>query len=419
MAIRENDESRSVTQCRQCGSQELALILDLGHHPPSDAFLKPEQLHQAETFYPLRLVSCQSCGLLQIDFLVDGRILYQQDYPYESSTTATGRQHYNQMAKDIVQAFGFKPESLALDIGSNVGVLLQGFKEAGMSVLGVDPAPNMAAKANAAGIRTMNDFFREEVADSILAQHGLVQVITGTNVFAHMHELHSAVAGMKKILASDGVIVIEAPYALDLIEHLEYDTIYHEHIAYLSVKPLESYFKKFDLELFKVEKTAIHGGSLRYFVGHTGTHPIDASVATFIQQEETFGLYSLPRLQKFAQDVAQQKLDLLALLLDLKRQGKIVVGLSVPAKGNTLLNYCHIDQSFLDFLTEKAEIKVGRYSPGMHIPIHKDEKIVQEKPDYALILAWNFAKEIMANMEEYKNQGGKFIVPIPHPLIIE
>lgn len=404
--------------CHMCKSRNISLVLDLGWHPPSDSFLKDLEEIKSELFFPLRLFTCEDCGLLQIDARVDPKVLYQRNYIYESSTTKTGRSHFEQMAKDICECFSIPKGSLAVDIGSNVGVLLQGFKNAGLNVLGVDPAKIPAKKAIKSGIETIIDFFDRNLAEDIVNRYGKASVITGTNVFAHLHELDDAVKSMKYLLAEDGVIAIEAPYAMDLVENTEYDTIYLEHIGYLSVKPMRRYFKKFDLELFDIKKISIHGGSLRYYVGYKGRHPVSEKIAEYIAKEEEYGLYSKEKLFQFADKVKEQKESLRKLLQDLKADGKKIVGLSAPAKGNTLLNYCQINRDFLDFITEKNPLKIGRYTPGTHIPIYNDEKILTENPDYALILAWNFADEIMNNMKEFKEKGGKFIIPIPKPKII-
>lgn len=409
---------KSVTACHMCKGKNLALILDLGHHPHSDDFVEPERLRKEMHSFPLRLVSCKDCGLLQIDYLVNPDILYKTNYVYESSTTATGRAHYNQMAYEIIERFSIPKNELALDIGSNVGVLLQGFKDAGMRVLGVDPARIPAEKAIASGIPTIIDYFTKDIAGDITVKHGIARVITGTNVFAHLHEIDNAVEGMKRLLAPSGVIVIEAPYALPLIERLEYDTIYHQHVAYLSVKPMRAYFGRFGLELFDVVPRDIHGGTIRYYVGHTGAHPVASSVDDYIKKEESFGLYGKERLERFAHDVQAQRTALLSLLQELKGKGKRIVAISAPAKGNTLLNYCNIGTHYLDYATEKASFKVGKYTPGTFIKIEPDSKLLEDQPDYALILAWNFSKEIMANVEAYKKRGGKFIIPIPEPHIV-
>lgn len=412
------NRGRHATSCHMCESSRLYPVLDLGYHPPSDAFLTSAHLKEPETRYPLRLASCINCGLLQIDYFVDPRILYQEDYPYESTMTQTGFTHYHKMAEDISRELEVAPGSLVIDIGSNDGLLLSGFRKMGMRVLGVDPAGPVAKKAIARGIETIIDFFDERVAENILKNHGPAEIITGTNVFAHLHDLASAVRGTKALLSPKGAIIIEAPYAVDLLENLEYDTIYHEHIGYLSVRPMQNYFSKFGLELFDVQKQSIHGGSLRYYVGHEGARHASLRVTDALSEEERSGLYSQKKLQDFAQSVHNHKQELLNTLIGLKRQGKKIVGISAPAKGNTLLNFCNIDYTFLDFITEKSLLKIGRFTPGTHIPIRPDQMLESEKIDYGLILAWNFADEIMQNLSKFREAGGKFIIPIPQPRIV-
>ncbi len=405
-------------ECRMCTSPDLKPVLDLGHQPHSDSFPTREQLDDAQVSYPLRLVACSACGLLQIDYLVDPKILYQEDYLYVSSTTATGKKHYTEMAESIVRLFHLGPESLVIDIGSNVGVLLGAFRTQGPRVLGVDPAKIPVRQARTNGIDTVEDFFTSKVARRIKKKYGVASVITGTNVFAHLHELDDAVSGMKTLLAKDGVVIVEAPHALTMINNLEYDTIYHQHVSYLSVRPMGSYLKRMGLELFRVEELPIHGGSLRYFAGFPGEHVVEPSVNILVQKEEAGGIYDTQRLSRFARDVAEQKHALVTLLLGLKTDGKRVVALSAPAKGNTLLNYCHLDTAIIDYATERNPLKIGRYTPGTYIPIYDDRRILSDAPDYALILAWNFAEEIMKNMSDFKKRGGKFILPIPKPVIV-
>lgn len=405
-------------RCLMCASEKRSLVLDLGAQPHSDSFPTEKQLHTKDARYPLRLVSCTSCGLLQLDYLVDPSILYQQDYLYVSSTTETGRKHYTDLAHTIVERFAFPPGSLAIDIGSNVGVLLSGFKDVGMRVLGIDPAPIVTATAIMSGIDTIVDFFTSDLAETVLKRHGKASTITATNVFAHLHDVDDAVSGMKKVLAKDGVIVIEAPHALTMFEDLEYDQIYHQHVSYLSVRPMKSYFKQAGLELFEVEELSIHGGSLRYLVGWPGVHPIDSSVETILAEEESRGLYDEMQRTKFAAEVEDQRRALIDLVQECKKRGKRIIALSAPAKGNTLLNYCNLDASLIDFATERNPLKVGRYTPGTRIPIYSDDRVLSDMPDYALILAWNFADEIMKNMAEFKRRGGKFIVPVPRPRVL-
>ncbi|MFA5129335.1 MAG: class I SAM-dependent methyltransferase [Patescibacteria group bacterium] len=407
------------TTCRLC-SQLLPneIILDLGFQPPSDEFIRPEELRSPHGYYPLQLQMCEACGHLQLSYHVDPRVLYQHNYPYEQSTTETGRKHYHLMASSLVDRLSAPADSLAIDIGSNVGVLLEGFRIKGMKVLGVDPAEDMARKAVERGIPTIADFFSLEVARRIRSEHGTAHIITGTNVFAHLHYPGNAVDGVKELLSEKGALIFESPHALDLVQNLEYDTIYHEHLGYMSAKPVQKFFAAHSLELFDLEKTAIHGGSMRYFAGHPGAHPISPNVEQVIREEESGGLYDRSSMLEFAERVKDHRMKLSQLLMDLRKQGKRVVGVSAPAKGSTLLNYCHLHPGILDYIAEKAEIKIGLLTPGSNIPIVSDQRLLDDQPDYALILAWNFAEEIMKNLQVYHDRGGRFIIPIPEPRIV-
>jgi len=393
-------------------------VLDLGHQPHSDDFLSPERLNEVEFFYPLKLVSCEDCGLLQIDYFVNPEILYQTNYVYMTSANNIGVKHFHAMAESISSRFEFPRNSLAVDIGSNDGTLLQGFRKVGFDILGVDPATDVCRIASDNGVPVIVDFFGNAVAERISKENGKAKVITGTNVFAHMHELDSATAGMVHLLDEDGVLVIEAPFAKDMIEKLEYDTIYHQHIGYISVKPLQSYLARFGLEIFDVEPQEIHGGVLRYFVGHHGKRPVMPSVSSYIAEEEEFGLYDKESLKNFQARVERQRRDLLDLVRRLRDEGKSIAIVSAPAKGNTLLNYCNIDTSLVEFATEHNLLKVGKYTPGTHIPIFSDSELLVRRPDYAIILAWNFADQIMEKLSEYREGGGQFIIPIPDPKIV-
>ena len=404
--------------CRLCKGKRLERFLDLGSTPPSDAFLRKEDLAKPEPRYPLDVYLCLDCGQAQLGYVVPPEILYRRDYPYESSTTRTGREHFFHLAKTVSERFGLGKDSLAIDIGSNVGVLLSGFKAQGTRVLGVDPATDMAAIANKNGIPTIPEFFNGELAKKIAKEHGKADAITATNVFAHINNLDDVMEGIRALLSEKGVFVIEAPHFLDLVLKTEYDTIYHEHLSYLSVKPIQAFFARFGFELFDVEKHPIHGGTARYFATRKGSHPVSPAVATIISAETKEGIHSVDRLKKFAGAVNEQKRLLVELLTRLKKEGKRVVGVSAPAKGNTLLNYCGITPDLLEYISEKAEIKVGLYTPGTHIPIYDDAKFLADQPDYAMILAWNFADEIMANLKVFKESGRHFIVHIPKPIIV-
>ena len=401
-----------------CKSERLEQFLDLGFHPHSDGFMTEEQLNEPEVYYPLTVYLCYECSLVQLGYVVPAKDLYDERYVYESSITKTGRHHFLSLAKSTADRFKLEKDSLVIDVGSNVGVLLSGFKECGTRILGVDPAPIIAKIANANGIHTIPKPFTAELASTILLQKGRASVITATNVFAHIDDLHDFMDAVDMLLAERGVLIIEVPYLVNLIAELQYDTIYHQHLSYFSIKPLVMFFKKFGMRIFDVAQLTLHGGSIRVFVARAGKRKIRGIVQELLDLERRKYMYSMDTFNAFALCVKAQRRDLLYLLRGLKKQGNHIVGISAPAKGNTLLNYCKIDTDLVDYITEKAKIKVGRFTPGMHIPIYPDEKLMQDKPDYALLFAWNFAEEILQNMRDYSKQGGKVITPIPHPKIL-
>jgi SAM-dependent methyltransferase len=401
-----------------CGSTELHEFLDLGFTPPADQFRRKDQLREPDVYYPLRVVMCEDCGLAQLSHVVSAEVLYRNDYPYESSTTRTGRLHWAQFAESVAKRFELGSDDLAVDIGSNVGVLLAAFRDQGLRIQGVDPAANIVLIAQQNGIDTICDFFNEETALQIMRDKGPASVITATNVFAHIDDLDGFTQSIKLLLRESGVFIFEAPYFVNLLNRIEYDTIYHEHLSYLSAKPLVPFFARHGLEVFHIEQNDIHGGSFRVFVAHKGKCPVSETVGDLIREEIQQGIYTRGVLERFAALVRENKKSLVWLLQSLKHEGKHIVAVSAPAKGMTLLNYCGIDKDILDFVTEKSQLKVGRFTPGAHIPVVPDSELLAKQPDYALLLAWNFAEEIMRNLDEYHRHGGKFIIPIPSPRIV-
>ncbi len=409
---------RSLTLCRMCKSSSLTMYLDLGHTPPADQFRTKEELDLPEIWYPLQVLLCEECGLSQLSHVVDPRVLYQHDYPYESSTTATGKMHWDDFAKKVSERLALPADSLVVDVGSNVGTLLQSFGVLGMRMIGVDPAPNIAHIANEAGVTTYNDFYGVSVAERIKAEHGQAAVIVGANVFAHIDNLDAVMEASLTLLAPGGAFIFESPYFGNLVDHMEYDTIYHEHLSYLSLAPVVRFASRFGLEVFAVEESEIHGGAFRVYMARNGEHPIDLSVQAFLTRETEMHLNELTTLKAFANRVVENKKALIGLIEKLRAQGKDIVAVSAPAKGMTLLNYCGITSAHLSFATEKSQLKIGRYTPGGHIPIVPDSELISRSPDYALLLAWNFAPEIMKNNSAFRERGGKFIIPIPEPHII-
>ena len=406
-------------KCRLCKSQVLRPILDLGFTPPADQFLHETQLREPETYYPLRMCLCAKCSFAQLDHVVDPKILYQNDYPYEASITRAGHAHWKSFAKSAVGRFKLKGTDLVVDIGSNVGVLLAAFGDEGVRIQGVDPAPNIVKIAQDNGIDTICDFIGMGAVDRIVGEKGRASLVTATNVFAHIDDLDALMAELVRLLTDEGVFVFEAPYFLHLLEMNEYDTIYHEHLSYIALRPLVPFLEKFNLQIFDVEEDDIHGGSIRVYIGKRSQRPASTRFKELVEAEAETLKPTAPLVAGFAERVRKNRADLTWLLHSLKQQGKTIAGVSAPAKGMTLLNYCGIGQGLLDFVTEKSKLKIGKYTPGTHLPVLGDEALTERRPDYALLLAWNFAEEIIKNIDGYRRAGGKFIVPIPSPRIID
>ena len=404
--------------CRLCGSKNLFEFLDLGFSPISDQIVTKEQLDEQEATYPVTVNSCTDCGFCQLGFVVPPELMYNENYSYDGSATMGLRKHHISIANQICDNFKLDHDSLVIDVGSNAGVLLSGFRDRGCKVLGIDPSVNVANIARDKNIEVIGDLFSSELAERIKNEYGQVSVITGTNVFAHIDDLHDFLKAADILLNENGIICIEAPQLMTLIENLEYDTIYHEHLSYLSLRPLRDFCKKMHMDIFNVEFYEIHGGSFRYFIGRENLREISENIPKFLELEEQKEIYKKSRLEKFALDVKNQKEELNSLLWKLKKEGKKIVGISAPAKGNALTNYCKISPDLMDYITELNPLKIGKFSPGMHIPIVEEDRLLIDKPDYGLILAWNFADEKIKNNQKFVENGGKFIIPIPHPKIV-
>jgi SAM-dependent methyltransferase len=408
---------RYMRNCRMCNSENLYPFLNLGFHPPSDAILSQNDLEEPEITFPLKVVQCQDCGLTQTSYVVNPKLLYGYKYKYESSMTETGKSHFFNMADSISSKFVFKENPLVVDIGSNVGVLLEGFERNGARVLGIDPAPEICKKANERGIETWQEFINSKVASRIVNKKGKAKIVTGTNVFAHIDDKKEFMNSLDVMLDDEGIFVFEAPYLVDLIDNMEYDTIYLEHLEYISVKPLIGFFKKYGMDIFDIEKYDIHGKSLRFFSCRENRIPISDTTTKYLNLEDEKKIYKKETLDDFAQKVKDHRNELVNLLRDLKKEGNKIVGISAPAKGNTILNYCKIGTDLIDYITEKSDIKQRHYTPGMHIPIIGEDQLLKDRPDYGVVFAWNFANEIIKNNKEFAERGGKFIIPIPSPII--
>jgi len=396
------------TNCRMCGSKNLLQWLDLGHQPHSDQFKKSKD--EEEIAYPLGVSVCEECGLNQLTHIVAKEELYLKDYLYESSITKTASDHWMEFAKTVSEKVGLPENSFVVDIGSNDGTLLTKFQSLGHSVLGIDPTPEATDIAIKRGVPTIQKFFGKEATDEI---DDLSELIVGTNVFAHVHDLNQFMFDIDSILAPRGVFVFESPYFGEFLKGLEYDTVYHQHLSYLSLKPLVPFLEKHGMEVFDVEQRPLHGGVFRVYIARKGARDIKPAVAVMIANET----WTFDTLQQFAKDVEKSRDDLLNLMQDIHLQGKKVAVVSTPAKGNTLLNYTKIGR-YIDFSTDKSTLKQGRFTPGTFIKVFSDEELCRRQPDYALILAWNFFDEISRNV---RAQGfkGKFIRPLPNVQVYE
>ncbi|HWI59084.1 MAG TPA: class I SAM-dependent methyltransferase [Bacillota bacterium] len=404
-------------QCRSCGSTHGTQILDLGLQPLANNLLRDEDLAKPEPKFPLRLAVCQTCWLLQITDLVPPVQLFSE-YLYFSSFSDLMLRHAKQAAERYIQDFSLKHNSLVVEVASNDGYLLQYFQAKQVPCLGIEPAANIAKVARGKGIETLVEFFGNDLAQTLAAANRQADLILGNNVFAHAPNTNDFVAGLRTLLKPDGRIILEFPYAADFIEKSEFDTIYHEHVFYFSLTALEPLFQRHGLSIFHVERLPIHGGSLRLFAGQAGRHPSQPSVAALREEEQRKGLGGLAYYQGFANRVLELKRSLVTLLHDLKQQGKSVAAYGASAKGSTLLNFFGLGRETLDFVADRSTYKQGRLTPGTHLPIVPPEQLLAGKPDYTLLLTWNFADEILEQQKAYRQQGGQFIIPIPKVAVV-
>jgi SAM-dependent methyltransferase len=402
--------------CRSCGGDGLSVFLSLGSLPLSDGFLDEAQLARQEPRYPLDVAFCASCALVQILKTVPPEELFGKDYPYFSSFVDTLLRHSRSNVEQRIEERRLGPHSLVVELASNDGYLLQYYRDRGIPVLGVDPAPGPVTAARAKGIETLLAFFGSQLAAELVAQGKQADVIHANNVLAHVADTNGFVAGIAALLKEDGVAVIEAPYVKDLIDHGEFDTIYHEHLCYFSVTALKNLFERHGLYLNRVESLAIHGGSLRLFV-EKQRRPAQ-SVLDYLDSERRLGLDQLAYYAGFSVRVAVIRSELTALLQDLKRRGARIVGYGAAAKGTIMLNYVGLGSDILDFIVDRNVHKQGRYVPGVRLRIEPPERVLESQPDYVLILPWNFKDEIMTQQDEYRRRGGRFIVPVPRPSIL-
>jgi quercetin dioxygenase-like cupin family protein len=392
-------------------------VIDLGHQPPSDAFLSEEELNESKIFYPLKVFFCEDCKLVQLSYAVDPKILFTDKYVYTSASNKPLLAHMKSLAERFTKDLGLSGRDLVVDIASNDGALLKEFEEHNVRILGVDPS-SVADIAIKNKIPTIKDFFNEALAKSILSDHGKAKLITGLSLIPHAKELVSIISGVKILLDHKGVFLAESHYLADMIEKLQYDAIYHEHLRYYSVTSLVNLFSRFGMEVFHAERIPTHGGSIRVLACKKGDYPVSDSVKFLLKEEEKSNLNSKDSFDNFRKKVNDNKRKLNAILHDIKSKGHRIVGIGAPAKGTTLLNFCKIDSSKLDYLAETSELKIGKYSPGMHIRILPEARLFEDNPGYALLLPWNIKENIIPKLRE-KGYMGKIIIPNPEPQIID
>jgi SAM-dependent methyltransferase len=385
--------------------------------PLSDGLVTPEQYARGEDRYGLTVVFCRNCCLMQIKETVPPEILFGADYPYYSSFSEYLLQHSRDNALRLIESRKLGPDSLVVELASNDGYLLKNFQEKGIPVLGIDPAPGPAAAAEKIGVPTLCEFFDADMARRLRDEGKRADVVIGNNVMAHIPDLNDFVEGISILLKDDGICVIENPYVKDLIENCEFDTIYHEHQCYHSVTAVSQLFARHGMTLFNVEHYPIHGGSMRYFGGPN--QEVGESVKRYLADEAAAGLTSFDYYRDFGARVESIKTELVRLLQELKSSGKRIAAYGAAAKGSTLTNYTGVDHRFLDFVVDRNVHKHGLFMPGIGVPIRPVEALVEDMPDYVLILAWNFKDEILRQQSEYTRRGGRWIVPIPFPAVLE
>ena len=401
--------------CRFCKNTLTNEFVDLGFSPPSNAYLKASQLNEPETYFPLRIMVCEKCFLVQIDEFARHEDIFNAEYAYFSSFSKSWLAHAKAYTQMMIKRFGFNEKSQVIEIASNDGYLLQYFKEAGVPVLGIEPTANTAAAAKEKGIESVVDFFGVRLANELVAKGTKAGLLLGNNVLAHVPDINDFVAGLSILLNADGVITFEFPHLLQLIDKNQFDTIYHEHFSYLSLIAVKQVFEHHKLDIFDVEEVTTHGGSLRIFAKHQADNTKNKSdnVAAMLDKEIQFGLNEMVLYQGYQAKAEKVKNDFTQFLIQAKNDGKKVAGYGAAAKGNTLLNFAGIKKDLLQFVVDASPHKQNKFLPGVHIPVYDEQKIKTDKPDYIVILPWNLKEEIAGQLNYIKEWGGRFVVAVP------
>lgn len=409
----------TLDRCQITGSRNLHLIMDLGHQPPCDSLVTEEMLGQPEATYPLRLFHCPESGLAQLDFVIDGSIVYFPEYPYRSGISKPLEEYQRAFADGIIGKFGLSKEAFCVDIGSNDGTLLTGFKRRGLRTLGVEPTNIAKIAAEENDIETVQTFFTEAVAKEIARDYGRANVITMTNVFAHMAPLGDVMRGVRALLDPDGVFVTESHYLLDILERDQFDTIYHEHIRTYSLKSLVTLFPYYGMEVFAVQRAHRYGGNIRAYVAREGVHPIEPSVKELLDLENRMGLHEPRTWVDFRRRVYANRDRFMEFIYRTHREGASLAGYSCPGRASPLLNYYGVAKDLLPYIGELPNsLKLGKYLPGKHIPIVSNRRLFEEQPDYVLVLAWHYTEAIVKRVRE-EGLKSKLVVALPEFAVLK
>lgn len=387
-------------------------FMSFGKMPIANGFLTPGQ-YPGEHFFQLETAFCPHCKMVQLTELVDERKMFHENYAFFSSTSLRMAEHFLRFADGVMKDYLDPSDPFVVEMGSNDGIMLQNFARAGVRHLGIEPSANVAEVARGKGIRTISDFFNEDLALRIIAEHGQADAFLGANVMCHIPYLHSVAAGIKILLKPGGLLIFEDPYVGDIVQKTAYDQIYDEHAFYFSLASVSHLFGEHGLEVIDVQPQDVHGGSMRYVIAHTGARPVSASVVLQRAKEQALGLDRPETYIQLRRNIELSRDELMALLFDLKRHGKRVVGYGATSKSTTVTNYCGITPDLVEFISDITPIKQGKFSPGAHIPVRPHSEFQEHYPEYALLFAWNHAEEIMAKEQKFRDAGGKWITYVP------
>ena len=417
MSVKNELHATPIRHCQICGAEPLNSVLFLGYIPPVNTMPEIGSVAVEQPAYPLEMLRCAGCGHVQIGLEVPAEILFPYSYPYLSGTTRILRENFADLYRECADVTALAPDSLIVDIGSNDGTLLKNFLTGGHCVLGIEPS-QAGAVAREQGIDTLTAYFSRDVAPQVIEKYGKARVITAANVFAHITEPHAVVDAITDLLADDGIFVSESHYLLPLVETLQYDTIYHEHLRYYHLGALNHLLRRHDLEIFRIKRIPTHGGSIRVYAARKGTQAIDAGVAAQFAAEDRAGITDGSALASFRKRVVASKLALMALLDGIKRAGGRIYGIGAPSRASTLINYVGLDDGILDCVLEvSSSHKLGKYVPGTRIPVLDEKKLFEDQPDCALLLSWHIADELIPILRR-KGFKGRFIVPLPEPRVV-